>query len=120
VVSRTSGFRDFQQGPIMPRGITIMEPGLVRGLAAALCGLPAMPGIAMTCPAHFGVGSLRFTFAAGAMPFPAVAVQVSGCRVVTGLGPPRRATSAAFWRTIDQDLGGLASPSPGASGGIMP
>lgn len=120
VVSRTSGFRDFQQGPALARGIVIVEVGRVRGLAAALCGLPVMPGIAMTCPAQFGVGSLRFAFAAGASPFPPAVVQMSGCRLVTGLGPTRRASSPAFWRTIDHYLGGLASPSPGTSGGIMP
>jgi hypothetical protein len=121
VVSRTSGFRDSQLGSLLPRGITIMEPGLVRGLAAALCGLPEMPRIALTCPAQFGGGSLRFGFAAGDRAFPPVVVQVSGCRVVTGLGPVRRASSAAFWRTVDQDLGSLASsPRANTSGGIRP
>lgn len=120
-VSLTSGFRDSQLGSVLPRGITIVEPALVRGLAAALCGLPEIPRIALTCPAQFGTGSLRFGFAAGARAFPPVVVQVSGCRVVTGLGPVRRASSAAFWRTVDEDLGGLASqPSPNASGGVMP
>ena len=121
VVSRTSGFRDSQMGSIQPRGITIVEPALVRGLAAALCGLPEMPRIALTCPAQFGVGSLRFAFAAGGRPYTPVVVQLSGCRVVTGLGAARRASSAAFWQTVDQDLGGLASlPSPNSSGGIRP
>ena len=105
VVSRTSGFRDSQLGSALPRGVTIVEPGLVlRGLAAALCGLPEMPRMALTCPAQFGGGSLRFGFAAGDRAFPPVVVQVSGCRVATGLGPVRRASSAAFWRTVDQDL----------------
>lgn len=121
VVSRTSGFRDSRMGSIQPRGITIVEPALVRGLAAALCGLPEMPRIALTCPAEFGVGSLRFAFAAGGRPYAPVVVQLSGCRVVTGLGAARRASSAAFWQTVDQDLGGLASlPSPNSSGGIRP
>jgi hypothetical protein len=119
VVSRTSGFRDSQLGSVLPRGVTIVEPGLVRGLAAALCGLPEMPRVALTCPAQFGTGSVRFGFAAGARPFPPVLVQVSGCRVVTGLGPVRRATSAAFWQLLNKDLGGLAAaPSSNTSGNI--
>jgi hypothetical protein len=80
-----------------------------------------MPRTALMCPLQFGAGSLRLAFAAGGRPFSPVVVQVSGCRVVTGLGPVRRASSAAFWRTIDEDLGGLASSaSPNTSGGIRP
>jgi hypothetical protein len=119
VVSRTGGIRDFEVGSILPRGSTILDPGLVRGLAAALCGLPVLPRVALTCPAQFGAGSVRFAFAAGARPFLPVLVQVSGCRVVTGLGPVRSASSAAFWQLLEKDLGGLAStPSPNTSGNI--
>ena len=119
VVSRSGGFRDFQVGSILPRGSTVREPGLVRGLATALCGLPEMPRSALTCPAQLGGGSLRFAFAANARPFPPVVVQVSGCRAVIGLGPVRTASSAAFWHIVDQDLGGLgSSPSPNTSGNI--
>jgi hypothetical protein len=107
VVSRSAGFRDHQMPSILPRGITIFEPRLVRGLAAALCGLPLVPRSATTCIGAFD-GSLRFGFAADGRSFPPVAVQVSGCRAVTGLGPVRTARSAAFWRTVDEDLSGLS------------
>ena len=119
VVSRTAASRAFEPGLILPRGITIAEPGVVRGLAAALCGLPAMPRGPVSCPAQFR-GSLRCAFAAGGRPFPLVTVQVCGCRAVTGLGPVRTASSAAFRRTVGEELG-LSSPqSTSQSGGVNP
>jgi len=118
VVSRTVGFRA-QKGSTLPRGITIVEPGRVRNLAAALCGLPKMPRGLMTCAAGFG-GSLRFGFAAGGRPFPPVTVQAGACRVVTGLGLARTARSPAFWRTLSEDLGLPSPPSTSRSGGISP
>ena len=120
VITRGTAFRTLQTRPIQPRGITIAEPGVVRGLAVALCALPPIAPGRVNCPAQLG-GSIRFDFVAGGRPFLPVTVQVSGCRVVTGLGPPRAARSAAFWQTLDMDLGGLSSlPSPNASGGIGP
>jgi hypothetical protein len=112
-------FRAPQKGPILPHGITIVEPGLVRGLAAALCGLPDMPPTPVTCPAQFD-GSLRFGFAADRRPFPPVTVQASGCAVVTGLGPARTARSAAFWRTLSEDLALSSLQGTRRSGGINP
>jgi len=119
VVTRTMAFRAPQNGPIMPRGISIMEPGLVRGLAAALCGLPKMPPGLMTCAAGSG-SSVRFGFAAGGRGFPPVTVQAGGCLVVTGLGSARTASSAAFWGTLSADLAGSSSPSTSRSAGISP
>jgi hypothetical protein len=119
VVSRTTPLRVLEPAMVLPRGITIGEPGPVRGLAAALCGLPTMPRGPVNCPAQFR-GSLRLAFAAGRRPFPPVTVQVSGCRAVTGLGPARTASSAAFWRTLRKDLS-LPSPlSTSQPGGINP
>lgn len=119
VVSRTMAFRAFQKDSTLPRGITIVKPGLVRGLAAALCELPKMPPRPVTCPAEFG-SSMRFGFAAGGHPFPTVTVQATGCRVVTGLGPARTARSAAFWRTLGKDLGSSSPQSTSRSGEINP
>jgi len=104
MVSRTTPMHVLEPAMVLPRGITIGEPGPVRGLAAALCRLPAMPRGPVNCPAQFR-GSLRLAFAVGRRPFPPVTVQVSGCRAVTGLGPARTASSAAFWRTLGKDLG---------------
>jgi len=103
VISRTMAVHPFQVGRILPRAVTIGEPVAVRRLAAALCGLPKMPRGPVNCPAQFR-GWLRFAFAAGRRPFRPVIVQMSGCRVVTGLGPARTARSAAFWRTVGQAL----------------
>ena len=118
-VSRTTPLRVLEPAMVLPRGITIGEPGPVRGLAAALCRLPAMPRRPVNCPAQFR-GSLRLAFAAGRHPFPPVTVQVSGCRAVTGLGPARTASSAAFWRAVGKDLS-LPSPrNTGPPGGTSP
>ena len=95
------------------------EPLSVRHLATALCGLPRAPRGPVSCPADFG-GSFRLAFAAGGRPFPPVTVQVSGCRVVTGLGPARTGRSAAFWRTLGKDLGFKLPPGTSQSGGINP
>jgi hypothetical protein len=119
VVSRTTALHAFEPGLILPRGITIVEPRLVRGLAAALCGLPAMPRGTVNCPAQFR-GSLRLGFAAGGRPFPPVTVEVSGCRTVTGLGPARSARSAAFWRTLGKELRLSSQQGTSQSGGINP
>jgi hypothetical protein len=107
VVSRTTTLHVLEPADAPPT-ITIADPRPVRGLAAALCRLPAMPRGTVNCPAQFR-DSLRLTFAAGRRPFPPVTIQVSGCRAVSGLGPARTASSAAFWRTLDKDL---SLPSP--------
>lgn len=119
VVSRTTPLRVLEPAMVLPRGITIGEPGPVRGLAAALCGLPAMPRGPVNCPAQFR-GLLRLAFAAGQRPFPPVTVQVSGCRAVTGLGPARTASSAAFWRTLGKDLSRPSPQNTSQPGGINP
>jgi hypothetical protein len=119
VVSRATPLHVLEPAMVLPRGITIGEPGPVRGLAAALCGLPAMPRGPVHCPAQFR-GSLRLAFAAGRRPFPPVTIQVSGCRAVTGLGPARTASSAAFWRTLGKDLSRPSPQNTSQPGGINP
>ena len=119
VVSRTTTLHVLEPALVLPRGITIGEPGPVRGLAAALCRLPAMPRGPVHCPAQFP-GSLRLAFAAGRRPFPPVTVQVSGCRAVTGLGPARTASSAAFRRTLGKDLSRPSPRNTSQSGAINP
>ena len=115
-VSRTMSLHVLEPAMVLPRGITVREPRLVRGLAAALCGLPKMPGGPVSCPAQFG-GSLRLAFAAGGRPFRPVIVQMSGCRMVSGLGPARTVPSAAFWRTLGKDLGLKFPQGVGQPGG---
>jgi hypothetical protein len=116
-VSSTTAFRAVQPRLTLPRGIIIVERGRVRGLAAALCGLPKMPPGPMTCLARFR-GLLRFGFTAGGRPFPFVTVQVGGCWAVAGLGRARTARSAKFWRTLAEDTGLSPPPNTSQSGGI--
>jgi hypothetical protein len=108
VVARqpTSHFRE-----ILPRGITITDASQVRALAAALCALPPMsPGL--SCPADFG-GVFQLVFAAGGRDFHPVRVQLSGCRDVTGIGPPRS------WSRSPQ-LGQLLTRTVGGKGRMIP
>jgi hypothetical protein len=108
VVARqpTSHFRE-----ILPRGITITDASQVRALAAALCALPPMsPGLG--CPADFG-GVFQLVFAAGGRDFHPVRVQLSGCRDVTGIGPPRS------WSRSPQ-LGQLLTRTVGGKGRMIP
>jgi hypothetical protein len=72
----------------LPTGFVALDPAAVRRVATILCGLPRMPAVAMSCPNLFG-GSYRAHFTAGARVIPPVTIQLSGCRVVTGLGPAR-------------------------------
>src|SRR5262249_18020335 len=53
MVGRTTALRVLEPAMVLPRGITIGEPGPVRELAAALCGLPALPRGPVNCPAQF-------------------------------------------------------------------
>jgi hypothetical protein len=115
-VSRTTSLHVLEPAMVLPRGITVRKRHLVRGLATALCGLPKMPRGPVSCPARFA-GSLRLAFAAGGRPFRSVIVQISGCRVVSGLGPARTVPSAAFWRTLGKDLGLTFPPGMRQPGG---
>lgn len=115
-VSRTTSLHVLEPAMVLPRGLIVRKPHLVRGLATALCGLPKMPRGPVSCPAQFG-GSLRLAFAAGGRPFRPVIVEMSGCRVVSGLGPARTATLAAFWRTLGKDLGFKFPQGMGQPGG---
>lgn len=119
VVSRTTTMHVLEPAMVLPQGITIGQPGPVRELATALCAMPAMPRGPVNCPAQFR-GSLRLAFAADRRPFPPVTIQVNGCRAVTGLGPARTASSAAFWRTLGKDLSLPSPQSTSQPGGINP
>lgn len=117
-VGRMMTLHALQPDLVLPRGITIREPRLVRGIAAALCRLPESPRGRVNCPLQFA-GSLRLAFADGARLFRPVTIQVS-CGVVAGLGPTRRMPSPALWRTLGTDLGFKIPQNTGHSGGINP
>lgn len=118
-VSRATSLRAFEPSPVLPGGLPIRDRLRVRDLATALCGLPKAPAGSVNCAAQFG-GRWRLMFAAGGRPFAPVTVQMSGCRVVRGLGPARVVPSLAFWRTFGKDLGLKFPQGTSQSGGINP
>ena len=112
VVSLSGAAPPGQFHAVLPGGVTIRDAAKVRAVAAALCGLPAMPSGPVHCPADLG-GGYRLTFAAAGQSFPPVMVRATGCRSVSGLGPARRAT-AAFWALLREELGTGARARPTA------
>lgn len=126
MVTRTGGVRILEGGqPAQPAGSlppasgsrpvmirTITQPGVVQGLARALCALPRMPRGPLPCPALFP-GSYQLYFTADGLRLPVVVVEESGCREVTGLGPVRRADKASFWRLLGHIVGADRLP-PGS------
>ena len=112
VVTRANALPQNHLHFAVPAGVTIANPATARGVAEAVCGLPAMPhGQMMSCPADRGV-SYRLGFAAGRGTFPVVTLTAGGCGAVSGAGPVRRATSAAFWTDLAKAMG---APHPGAA-----
>jgi hypothetical protein len=90
---------------VLPAGFTVKDRATVRQLAALLCALPAVPPGQLACPNDMGA-SYRLYFVAGGREFGVVTVEVSGCRVVTGLGPPRSwSTSTALGQALSQHFG---------------
>jgi hypothetical protein len=99
----------------LPTAATVRNAAAVRRIATALCGLPTVPVGLMACPNMAG-GTYRLYFVAPGRAIPAVGLEYSGCRVVTGLGRPRTwATSKPLQQALSQGLGSwfrLPSPLP--------
>jgi len=90
---------------VLPAGFPIRDRATVRELATLLCGLPAVPAGRVICPNDMGA-SYRLFFTAGSRGFGVVTVGMSGCRVVTGLGPPRSwSASTALEQALSQHFG---------------
>jgi len=90
---------------VLPAGSTIKDRATVRQLATLLCALPAVPPGQMTCPNDMGA-SYRLFFVAGTRGFNEVTVALTGCRVVTGLGPALSwSTSTALEQALSQHFG---------------
>ena len=97
---------------VLPGGLTIKNPATVRHLAKLLCALPAAPPGRVACPNDMGA-SYRVFFTAGGHSFKEVTIELTGCRVVTGLGPARSwSTSIALEQALSQHFGVHLPPSP--------
>ena len=105
VVSRVSALPQNHLHFAFPGGTTVRSPARARAVAAAVCGLPAMPRVVMSCPADLGV-SYRLSFAAGSRGFQVVTATAGGCETVAGAGPARSAgRSPRFWAVLAHALG---------------
>jgi hypothetical protein len=114
VVSRVPALSASSPHVLLPGGITFNNASRVRALAAGLCALPLMPRGLVNCPADFG-GAFRLVFAAGRRGFSPVGVQVSGCRIVTGVGSARAwSRSPQFKQLLDQVTDGKGRLNPGS------
>jgi hypothetical protein len=90
---------------VLPGGFTVRDAATVRRFAALLCALPAVPPGRMMCSNMLG-GSYRLFFFAPGRNFPVVAIETSGCRVVTGLGPARSwPASVSLGQALGQHFG---------------
>lgn len=90
---------------VLPRGFTIRDVATVRQLATLLCALPRVPAGTLMCPNMVGA-SYRMFFFADSRAFPQLVVGMSGCRVVTGLGPPRTwSASTALEQALARHFG---------------
>jgi hypothetical protein len=122
VVSRISALPQNHLHFVFPAGITVSGPARARAVAGAVCGLPAMPHGAMSCPADLGV-SYRLSFAAGRTSLPVVTAGAGGCGVVTGAGPARwTARTPRFWTVLAHAMGvsqaaALRGTAPAGHGG---
>jgi hypothetical protein len=84
-----------------PNQITVASPARARAVARALCALPLMPRGIFNCPNLVAGTTYLLRFTAGGRRLPAVTVEATGCEVVTGVGPARRAaTSPGFWLVL--------------------
>jgi len=111
--TRTAGPPDLHVREALPMAASVRNAAAVRRIATVLCGLPTVPIGMMTCPNMAG-GSYRLYVAAPGRAIPAVGLEYSGCRVVTGVGRPRTwATSKALQQALSEGLGArFRPPSP--------
>jgi len=84
-----------------PNQVTVASPARARAVARALCALPLMPLGIFSCPSLVPGTTYLLRFTAGGRPLAAVTIEATGCQVVTGIGPTRRAaTSPGFWQVL--------------------
>jgi hypothetical protein len=119
-IVRAPGPKIPQEQSVFPGQVTVTSPAHAQEVARALCALPAMLHGFISCPAMFPGTTYQLTFTAGGQQLPPVRIEATGCATVTGLGEPRQALSAGFWRVLavaagvsPPDQAGFASPGPG-------
>jgi hypothetical protein len=116
VVSRVSALPQNHLHFAFPAWITVRSPAQARAVAAAVCGLPALPRGPMSCPADWGL-SYRLSFAAGTRSFPVVTAAAGGCAAVTGVVPVRwTVRSPGFWTVLAHAMGVSAASALRGSG----
>jgi hypothetical protein len=105
-VQRTGGLPGNHTRFTFPARETVSDAAKAQAVAQSVCGLGRQPHTAVfTCPADFGI-IYRLTFAADSHRFTPVAVNATGCEMVSGLGAARSAaTSTTFWRTLGTAIG---------------
>ena len=126
VVSRVSALPQNHLHFAFPAGTTVRSPAQARAVAAAVCGLPAMPHGPMSCPADWGL-SYRLSFAAGTRSFPVVTAAAGGCAAVTGPArcagrsarPDSGPSSRMPWGSAQRPRCGAAA-RPAQAAGCMP
>jgi hypothetical protein len=116
-IVRAPGPRIPQEQAVFPGQVTVTSPAHAQEVARALCALPAMPHGLMSCPAMFPGSTYQLTFTADGQQLPPVHLDATGCEIVTGAGPVRRAISPEFWRLLAAVAG--VSP-PGRAGFTIP
>jgi hypothetical protein len=99
-IVRAPGPRIPQEQAVFPGQVTVTSPAHAQEVARALCALPAMPHGLMSCPAMFPGTNYELTFTADGQQLPPVHLGATGCEIVTGAGPVRRAISPEFWRLL--------------------
>jgi hypothetical protein len=120
VVSRVSALPQNHLHFAFPAGTIVQSPARARAVAAAVCGLPAMPRGPMSCPADWGV-SYRLSFAAGTRSFPVVTAAAGGCAAVTGAGQARwTVRSPGFWTVLAHAMGVSTASALRGSGPAQP
>jgi len=102
-----------------PFQVPVTSPPRARAVARALCGLPVLPPGILHCPAMFVGTTYLLRFTVDGRLLPAVTIEATGCRTVTGVGPVRRATAPGFWRVLTEAIG-RRLPGPPVLGGDYP
>jgi hypothetical protein len=99
-----------------PAVTTVGDTAKARGVAEAMCSLPQMPRVMITCPADLGI-TYRLIFSSAGRSYPAVIAEPGGCRKLVGLDSTRQAVPK-FWVTLGKAMG-IAHPGSSSLNGTL-